>query len=114
MLNFIINLWHFAWLKRTKKSRQVLRNQFVVIDNRRMKAVFYLRELASKMPGMRIGQTPVDHLFRLNKLYFKYDLPGVIYYKRVMWQVAKKQMKQSQKTKRMNLKKQQNEKPVKN
>ena len=110
MLTTLINFWYFARLKPTKKTRQQLRNQKVMFEGKAIKAVFRIEQLVKSMAPMMVGSKPVCHLFKLNKLYFKYDLAGVNYYKRIMSQVVMKQMKKSIKIQKQNLKKLINEK----
>jgi len=85
----LINKWQFSKLKRTNKSRQVLRSQNVVVDGVTMHVVDWIDKEAAKLPKMINQGKPVDHQFRARKFYYTYDLAGANYYFKAMCRTLK-------------------------
>lgn len=81
LLTTLNNNYQFRRLKRTKKSRQVLRDQKVNYKGRVWLVMDYIDDAAAKVPPMlQPDGTPIDHQHRARQFYYKYDWKGVQYY----------------------------------
>lgn len=91
----IFNFIRFIGLRKTTKSRQVLRNQWLNVAGKKMYPMHYLEYVASQLPTITKKGQPIDHLMRLKHFYYTYDLPGVNYYIHVTRKQSQKLIKKS-------------------
>jgi enoyl reductase-like protein len=84
----LINRWEFSRLKQTTKTRTMLRNQIFMVENKEMNAMRYIDYVCEKLPAMwnKKGELIV-HADLMQKYYFKFDLPGINYYIRMVRRV---------------------------
>lgn len=77
----LINQIAFARLRRTTKSRQVLRDQKVRYQGKTWLVMDYIDFAAQRIPPMfdPLGNA-IDHVHRARQWYYKYDFRGVRYY----------------------------------
>jgi hypothetical protein len=77
----LINWYQYNRLKRTTRSRQVLRDQKVEYDGKKWLVMDYIDHAAGKIPAMFDNKGElIDHVHRARLWYYKFDFAGVLYY----------------------------------
>ena len=90
LFTFLHNQWDLRRLKRTKKSRQVLRAQKYIVHGNVITSMDYADFVASTLPMIIDSKGhPIDHKMRIRKSYMLYDMPGIQYYAKSILRTAK-------------------------
>jgi hypothetical protein len=80
LISNLINRFQFQCLRRTKKSRQVLRDQKIEFKGKKWLVMDYIDWESKRIPPMFQDGQIVDHHHRARQWYYKYDWKGVRYY----------------------------------
>jgi hypothetical protein len=91
----LINFWHYKRLKRTKLTRQQMRQQLVKVEGRIVRGIDYADQVALLLPRIMERGKQVNHQQRLRKLYYVFGLPGIKWYTKSMLRMVKYMKKAS-------------------